>query len=68
MFYDGKHICKSPDPSDAVTFNLAGSGKMKMFNGVLKATIDHGSDNESDTTFVIKMEKDQLTTSAHTVS
>ena len=57
MFYDGEHICKSPDLSDAVTFNLTGPGEMKTFNGVLKAAIDPNGDNESHTTFVIK--KDQ---------
>ena len=67
MFFDGQHVCKSPEPCDAVTFNLTGAENMRVFNGVLKVTIDKGSPAESRSTVILKIDKDsqQVTTQLH---
>ena len=57
MYYDGQHICKSPDPIDAVTFNITGAGETQVFNGVLKITIHRGKDDHDDTTMIVKLVK-----------
>ena len=59
MYFDGHHICTSPFPTEAATFNIMAPLAQYVFRGVFQAIVDPDKPNPNNTTVVIKMKKNQ---------
>ena len=59
MYFDGHHICTSPFPTEAATFNIMAPSTGHEFRGVFQAIVDPDEPTPNNTTVAIKMNKFQ---------
>ena len=57
MYFDGHHICTSPFPTEAATFNIKAPSVRDVFHGVFQAIVDPDEQVANDTTVDIEIHR-----------